>query len=593
VDCGETRGHLAPASGGVAVAIAVSPKETTMTRSSTHSSNKSSFHRLRPRSFGLSLVLVAAAAVPGCGSDEGSALSQGALATSTIDGALLNTGASQVGGASTIPGGGITQIVLAPQCVTANPNNCQLAKQQETPPPPPMNYVLTECTYEVELKAITMTDGQGISESKMEIHVSSSAGTGSVRWPSSGDVKMEKSYNKNPDQLVATHVVQKGQTKTIEICATVTETDTGGFNGAPDVGQDCAKVTLECNRAALQAPPRTVNLAADLCRGNKYEDGVCKAWNGRANLDYLVTLSDRDWDGVPAPKDMTPDPEDEACRGQEGRGVVLFSQYGASGLNDLIGQVGMGLDEMVQNYDFVAIAIDPADLLGFTVRAETLGQADMVVEPTLEGLLSALRGATSRGFDVSLYVAGHGGAAGTEAYFTSADADGLIDEAELRAAFTPQVSGTCALPFRMVYGIPCYFNQDNDLWMDSGSHAATGARFVNPWPQEGNGFARHWNNGDTFQTALSASFNPVARGINSAALEIAGRVMCVANILVDESPLGLNACSEWFFTGGLSSVNFDTDYDHTLSGLDNLVIGGTQVWTGQGAITKFNALTWQ
>jgi hypothetical protein len=84
-------------------------------------------------------------------------------------------------------------------------------------------------------------------------------------------------------------------------------------------------------------------------------------------------------------------------------------------------------------------------------------------------------------------------------------------------AFPSSDFGICAVPMRMVFGIPCYFSQSTDAWVANGAHAASGPRFVGMYPQEGNVFARHWNNGDMIGVALGASADLVIRTLNSGA----------------------------------------------------------------------------
>ena len=65
----------------------------------------------------------------------------------------------------------------------------------------------------------------------------------------------------------------------------------------------------------------------------------------------------------------------------------------------------------------------------------------------------------------------------------------------------------------------------------------------------------------------------MVRGINAAALDLVGQPMCLAQFTTFASPLGHNDCAEWFFTGAVTSVDFASDYDPALSGMDNLNLG--------------------
>lgn len=495
-----------------------------------------------------------------------------------------------------LPGGVLTPPLGNPQCTPANPQSCNLAKSCESPPAPPPEIKLVGCTIQVMLESVTAASGQGATEGNLEMNVLASSAGDSLRWPESGEVPIAVEDHKDVAETVAEYQLQPKQKRNIDVCATFTEDDDNGANGASDVGQDCETVEISCKLA--KDGPLTVEVSAPLCKGdNRDENGVCKSYNGEASAQFRVGVSDEDWDNVPNDEDATPEPEDEACRGQEGRAVVLFVDFGTSDLNDLVGLVGMGVDNFVSEYDWVGIATDPLNVAGFTLREETLANADMLVPPTLEGLVDTFRVATSHGYDITFFALGHGGADTVgEAYFTSADPSGLIYESDLSGALSPQQFGTCDVPFRAINSLACYFSQMNSMWLDRGTKVASGARFGEFFPQELNGFVRSWNDGDRFGVALGKSFDPIVRGVNRLAIEGVGAATGLITECHD-SVLGLNGCAEQFFTQtGPTSMSFTingrNDYDSTRSGQENMDTASADVVAGQATLDKFTPLTW-
>jgi hypothetical protein len=398
------------------------------------------------------------------------------------------------------------------------------------------------------------------------------------------------------DEVITSYELKPKEKRTINVCTTVTEDDDSGLNGKSDVGSDCVAVEISCKLA--KTGPIDTSIVTPLCQGNKHDPvtGACKRFNGETSTAFHISVSDEDWDSVPNEEDATPAPEDEACRGQEGRAVLLFLDFGSSDLNDLVGAVGVGVDRLTDDYDFVAIATDPVNVAGFTIDEDTLANADMVVDPTLAGVMAAYRAATSRGFDITTYVASHGGAdALGNGFITSADSSGQIDEASLDAALSPTASGTCAFPFRATSSLACYFSELEDVWLRHGAKVADGRRFGNFYPQELNGLGDSWNGGATFGASVASSPDAVVRGLNGAAVAGVGVVYGCGDVL--GLLTGPSQCSQDFFTTkGPTSMSFALngrgDYDPSLNGQDNMTAGSQDVILGDPSIDKFTPLTW-
>jgi len=484
----------------------------------------------------------------------------------------------------------VRSAALSTSCTgaAANPKSCFDAQHEETQPPPPPT---KPCTIQVMMEQVDVVKGQGLSEGKLEVSVTAEAGDGPVTWPDSGTMKMKEGYPKVTDVLVAEHPLSPNQVRTINVCATFNEDDSG-LNGADDVGSDCEPVVIRCSMS-----PLTKTVSADLCRG-----GDCTHLHGAMSAQFRISVSDEDQDGIANDDDFTPKPADEACRGQLGEGIVVYVEQGGSNLTNLVQMIETSLDDLATGYDFIAIAASPEVYDGYnntawSLRRGTIGRADMVVPATFKGLMSAYRAATSRGYAITHFVIGDGGTNGGVAYFTSADPSGTISASTLATALTPASIGTCAVPFAMVYSVASYMSRANDMWINAGAKAAAAPTFIHAYPQFVVGIGAAWNAGQTLANSIGAGFDANIQSSNNDAIEQVG-TSAGCDPTLGASVLGTNLCSNEFFTGQQPHPELDfnadgrTDFVPTLSGEQNLAAGALNITAGDDAVTRSSALTW-
>jgi hypothetical protein len=484
----------------------------------------------------------------------------------------------------------------APNCTTgptASQQACTQAMSQESPPPPPPP-PHTDCTIQVMMEQVTVDQGQGISEGKLEVSVSADAGNGPVRWPSSGDMKMKVAYPKTTDVLVAEHQVPRNSSKTINVCATFTEYD-GFLNGATDTGNDCESVLLTCPMGAM-----TTTVSAPLCRG-----GNCKHLNGAMTARFRISMSDEDGDGVPNDQDFTPEPSDEACRGQLGNALFIYVEYAPSNLTSIIGMIETALDSIVKTppYDYLVIAASPEVYDGwnntpFSISFGTIARANMVVPTTIAGLRSGYRAATSRGYAITHMVLADGGTIQGDAYFTSSEPSGIITASSVAGLLSPAATGTCAVPLLAVYSNASYMSRADSVWLNAGAKAASGPLFVDPRPQFVVGFATAWNTGQKFADALGAGFDANIVNANNDHISQYANTTLGCDPNAGAGVLDKNQCSVDFFTtlGGPPELDFNadgrTDFDTTISGAENLDIGARDIPAGDVRVTLLSKQTW-
>lgn len=510
-----------------------------------------------------------------------------------------------------------TANAVARVCEPANRITCDAWRSEEPPPRPdrpPGN-----CEFTVMMHKVVATEGQGVSEGIMEVEVTARAGSGEVTWPRPpidvpGPVTIHYVESihvgkpKDADLLVATHSVLPGETKLINICTTVTEFDRGGLNGKSDVGRGCLReVPLFCP-LGLDEEIREITriIEVDLCKGDRHLGLVCKKAHGKVAVVFKITGTDDDADGIPHHEDMTPGPAGDACRGQLGRAVILYSEFGDGDQHNLLYRndfVNTDVDEMwrgiMQGYDWVGLAVDPRKALASGISQRTLADSDMTGEPTLEGLRTLSRAAVSRGFDITLIIQANGGAdTNGVAFITSADVDGSIDENELSAMLDPSVSGTCEIPIRAVHSLAGYGNEFSDAWISAGAKVSGGARFPNFYPQEQNGWVKSWNRGQTFGSAVANQPDQTVRTGDNREVSQTGREFgCSPRAATNV--LGHNLCAEGFFTTvGPESWRFSnngrSDYDPSQTGKTNMEMGSEMVIDGDDTIHKFSGLlTWE
>lgn len=520
----------------------------------------------------------------------------------------------------------------APSCTPAAPIDPALCDPHEPPPPPPP--INGECTIEVRVEAVGFFEGQGWFEGKAEAAASfvatdlDNGAATNARYPFNDTVKMEVNSEHVTNLDLGTYVVQQGDTKDVKICATFLEAD-GGLNG-DDVATECKTVELTCPQPGL-----TTSIADDLCKG-----GDCSKLRGRMSAEIHVLTADADRDCVENEDDWTPEPCDEALKGQLCRGSLVHFAYGDGPLNDLVQNLGTDLVPAMTGYDRVILLIDDADVGPFNLNPAALALADVVMLPSEANFFAAMRDLTADGCDMDIWNFTHGmpdwewddSVAFPTAYsgggrITTGDDDEHRDDPdvepdittdELLAATDPLTSGTSSIPVRMTYATSCHYEEWNDAWLDVGAKVTAGSIDINFIPNRYERFVGSWNMNNTYAFSLANEATAANEALAFAFIAAQGAVApwwCVGNTVLGNNPCAFNffndhdhqpiidsVTGEWTTDGpddaqyGIGGPLMDLagiPYDATVSGAVNMRRASAKVRVGDGSVRKGTAgLTW-
>lgn len=446
--------------------------------------------------------------------------------------------------------------------------------------------------------------------------------TGSVvngSYPSSGTVKMDVDKEQTVNVDLGTYEVAKNHTKKVKVCARFTEVDDLSKD---DVGSDCETITLHCPEAGGHVP-----VTADLCQG-----GDCSVHTGKMSADIRIETADADRDCVANADDYTPDPCDEALKGQKCRASLVYFAYENGAFDNLVQNLGTDLVPAMTGYDRVVLLIDSDNIGPFNMNPAALAAADVVMLPTEQNFFASLQDLTSRGCEITTWMFSHGSplwvaqadssvlSEGGE-ITTMADDDTTMSPTittdELLADTDPANSGTSSVPVRMTYGTPCFYEKWNQAWLTVGAKVTAGAFDINFRPNFYDNFVTNWNAGQTYGDSLAREYSA---GKEKLAFDfIAAQGMLPPWLCVGNTVLGKNACAQNFFTDtdlqpmvdstgayvdgadeaeyGIGGPLWDTagiTYDPTMSGAANMRRSSAKVLVGDPRISKNSpaTLTW-
>lgn len=524
----------------------------------------------------------------------------------------------------------IAQPASAPAtCIPAPPIDPRLCNPQEpAPPPPPIN---GECTIEIRLEAVGFSAGQGWVENRAEASASlvatdldTNAAT-NARYPNNDTVKMDIDKEHITNESLGTYVVAQGDTKDVEICATFLEVD--GWPNPDDVGKKCRVVQLTCPQPGVET-----TIAADLCKG-----GDCTKKSGRMSADIHILTADADRDCVANEDDWTPEPCDEALKGQECRASLVHFAYEDGPLNDLVQNLGTDLAPAMTGYDRVILLIDDDKIGPFNVNLAALGLADVKMLPSEANFFDAMRDLTADGCDMDIWNFTHGSPDWTFAppnltvfsgggSITTGDDDehkadpGVaadITTEELRAATDPLVSGTPSVPVRMTYATSCHYEEWNQTWLDVGAKVTSGSFDINFIPNRYERFVTSWNALNTYGFALANEATAANEALAFGFLAAEGAAppwLCVGNTILGPNPCAFNFFNDSdhqplvdinghfvsdgpdeaaYAIGGPLADLVGVTYDATVSGAVNMRRSSVKVRVGTAGIRKNTAgLTW-
>lgn len=528
-------------------------------------------------------------------------------------------------GCATDPPPPPTEEVAQEICTPRPPIDPRMCNPEEPVAPPPVNGL---CTVELRATKIGFWTGQGWVEDRAEANATLTAtnlDTGaqiSGSYPGPGStIKMEVDSEHNVSIPLGSYVVAENDPDgvPVEVCGDFLEVD--GWPNADDTGHRCQTVRLQCPQAEAE-----VNLMANLCKG-----GNCSKLKGAMSATINISSADADRDCVPNEQDWTPQPCDEAFKGQLCRASLVYFHYGDGFINDLVQNLGTDLVPALTGYDHTVLLIDDTQIGPFALNPAALDMAEVVMLPTEQNFFNALHDLTVQGCDIDVWTFSHGWpdwdtqTDGTEAVgggkiTAYADDDGAaeadITTDELIAATNPALIGTQQVPVRMTYATACNYKEWNAPWQQVGAKVVSGSTDINFTPNFYDNFVASWNANQSYGNALATERTIGKEALAFGFIDAQGALWgCSPST---QSVLGTNACAFDFFNdsdqqpmrdasgaiidgpdtakyaiGGPLADRAGITYDATVSGATNMRRSSVKVLAGTPAITKSTVgLTW-
>lgn len=526
------------------------------------------------------------------------ARSQWSAATqSSVDASHEASSAAGVAsGPSSAPGGWTAAPGFVPP--SADPANC--GDPEFVPHTPPVGGV---CEIELWLSGTEFTTGQGLSEGKGEMSSVYTASTSvpltvsTTLVPAAGHLVYTVGERKHHEVLLGTYEVAEGDTLPVQVCANFTEHDNGGLNGTNDIGGDCVTLPLGCVAGRGHAGIPETPLASTLCGDNQC-NGSMSAW--------VETLpADADGDGVPNEDDFTPEICDEAEKGENGVGLLLYFHYEDDSFTTLFQAAGTNLADIYPFYDYVAFVADSEDSNPWAANREAFSEADAVFPPTQDGLMDAMQELTRRGMRFDTFVHSHGTKNGADdSEFETLGFRPKISGDWLLEATEPDLIGTArgGIPIVAFWGTTCLSLRQIDAWHEIGAITGEGAIDVDFFPQKWGPFSTDWVAGERFRDAVEDSHLTSIVLASAALVEAQGSVhpwWCPPSVTHPGGVLGNNVCAIDFFNrddgdeSDMTAYPIQDVYDSTLSGFENMLISSETSFIGDDQI-RFGgtAYTW-
>jgi hypothetical protein len=519
-----------------------------------------------------------------------------------------------------------TEEVAQELCTPQPPINPALCNPQEPIAPPPVN---GKCVVELRVTKVGFWTGQGWVEDRAEANATFTAtnldgGSAPIvgTYPGPGStIKMEVDSEHNVSIPLGSYVVRQNDPDgvPVEVCGDFLEVD--GWPNADDTGHACQTIHLHCPQ-----PEAEVDLDANLCKG-----GNCNKLKGAMSATINISNADADRDCIANEDDFTPQPCDEAFKGQLCRSSLVYFHYGDGFINDVVQNVGTDLVPALSGYDHTVLLIDDTQIGPYKLNAAALNMAEVVMLPTEQNFFAAMRDLTSQGCDIDVWTFSHGWpdwdtqADGTEAVgggqiSAYADDDGAaeadITTDELLAATNPAVSGTPSVPVRMAYATACNYKEWNAPWLQVGAKVTSGSTDVNFTPNFYDNFVFSWNANQTYGNALATERTLAKENLAFSFIDAEGALWGCSG--AGMSVLGLNACAFDFFTdtdqlpmrdaagliidgpdtakytiGGPLADRAGITYDATASGATNMRRSSVKILAGTPTVRKGTVgLTW-
>lgn len=457
--------------------------------------------------------------------------------------------------------------------------NCNNPEANESRPPDPRGF----CDVDIELLTSTFETGQGISEGRGEISVKARVidvgnNVASIQTPT---LKYNVGQTQGHYERVATVRVPVGATEPVKVCADFTEYDSG-LNGHDDHASGCRTVLLSCTPTS---GPHTqpINIGPeDFCGPN-----VCL---GSASAALRAIRADADGDCVPNEDDFTPEPCDEAHKATQGVGLLLYHYYDNNDLTQLFQSASASLAKNMWAYDYVVLVMNNQESNTLGLMDAALAQADVVLEPTRDGVIDAMQMLTAEGYRFDVFVHGHGSRTAPDDAAFGTLTGGSISGQFLEDATDPSVAGTPrgGVPIVAVWSTSAWASRVNDSWDLIGSIVASGAFEWNFHPMTWNNFWDDWVATRPYREAVDGALTSDHIGQANTYVALQGvwnPYFCTGgnSILYD------NACAENFFNDSLGAnpAKYDMDgfYDVNASGADNMLVSSEREFVGDEQAT--------
>lgn len=197
---------------------------------------------------------------------------------------------------------------------------------------------------------------------------------------------------------------------------------------------------------------------------------------------------------------------------------IVFFYFGDSYLTTLC-QETVPIDLALDGVDHKVVLKHDVDAGPFEFSKRAEEDADTVLPPTAENLLSQIEELRDRGFDTDLYVFAHGVRGGfTVSRGEHGDTQILRGHAIADRLLGPDREGA-RCPLRSVYQVNCWGASLNETWLEVGAKVVAGARSVQFFPNQFRTFITAYNGGQGFVVSVRRSEqNQIARQLARAYL---------------------------------------------------------------------------
>jgi hypothetical protein len=300
-------------------------------------------------------------------------------------------------------------------------------------------------------------------------------------------------------------------------------------------------------------------------------------------------------------EDFTPELCDEAEKGENGIGLAVYYHFGDPWLTSLFQGIGTNIAGAYSAYDYVILVADQDASNPFNINDDMFQHADLVLPPTRDGLMDAMRELTARGLRFDLKVFSHGHKNGPDDADFETISGGAITGKWLVTATQPELIGTASggIPLIAWWSVTCIAARQIDAWINIGALTASGGKDTQFNVNVFGNYVSDWVSGVTYQVSVDNSVTFTSKLAVEALISQEGKAspwFCKENDPNlpggGDGPglaTGLNACAEDFFNDSLglheAKYNIEEVYDTSVSGAENMQIASERLFLGDTSIT--------